>query len=126
MFRQLRSKCINSLQHISAFRPSFRIIQACETSQYVVPRGGLFLGKWRSSFAGTSDGKMNVQSACALNTRYMPLFTCSVFFLRWSVFTFGCVSVIYRLVQCPCVRLSCNVKIIKCQIRLWYVLVLVD
>jgi hypothetical protein len=29
-----------------------------------------FLGKWRSSFAGNSDGKMNVQSACAVNTRY--------------------------------------------------------
>jgi hypothetical protein len=37
----------------------------------VVPRGGIFLGKWRSSFAGNSDGKMNVQSACALNTRYI-------------------------------------------------------
>jgi hypothetical protein len=33
---------------------------------YVVPRGGIFLGKWRSTFAGSSDGKMNVQSACAL------------------------------------------------------------
>jgi hypothetical protein len=29
-----------------------------------------FLGKWRSSFAGSSDGKMNVQSACALNILY--------------------------------------------------------
>jgi hypothetical protein len=45
-------------------------VQAYQTSQYVVPRGGIFLGKWRSSFAGSSDGKMNVQSACALNTRY--------------------------------------------------------
>jgi hypothetical protein len=36
--------------------------------QYVVPRGGIFLGKWRSSFAGSSDGEMNVQSACVLNT----------------------------------------------------------
>jgi hypothetical protein len=43
------------------------IVQA---SQYVVPRGGIFLGKWRSSFAGNSDGKMNVQSACALNFAY--------------------------------------------------------
>jgi hypothetical protein len=31
--------------------------------QYAVPR------KWRSTFAGSSDGKINVQSACALNTR---------------------------------------------------------
>jgi hypothetical protein len=43
-------------------------VQAYQTSQYVVPRGGIFLGKWRSSFAGNSDGKMNVQSACALKT----------------------------------------------------------
>jgi hypothetical protein len=52
------------------------IVQAYQTSQYVVSRGGIFssggifLGKWRSSFAGSSVGKMNVQSACALNTRY--------------------------------------------------------
>jgi hypothetical protein len=45
-------------------------LQAYQTSQFVVPRGGIFLGKWRSSFAGNSGGKMNVQSACALNTRY--------------------------------------------------------
>jgi hypothetical protein len=32
-------------------------------------RQQFFFGKWRSSFAGSSDGKMNVQSACALNTR---------------------------------------------------------
>jgi hypothetical protein len=48
------------------------IVQAYQTSQYVVPRGGIFFfGKWNSSFAGNSDGKMNVQSACALNTRYI-------------------------------------------------------
>jgi hypothetical protein len=35
--------------------------QAYQTSQYVVPCGGIFLGKWRSSFAGNSDGKINVQ-----------------------------------------------------------------
>jgi hypothetical protein len=45
-------------------------VQAYQISQYVVPRGGIFLGKWRSSFAGSSNGKMNGQSACALNTRY--------------------------------------------------------
>jgi hypothetical protein len=45
------------------------IVQGYPTSQYVVPRGGIFLGKWRSSFAGSSDGKVNVQSACALNTQ---------------------------------------------------------
>jgi hypothetical protein len=47
------------------------IVQAYQTSQYVVPRGGIFLGKWRGSFAGSSGGKMNVQSACDLNTRYI-------------------------------------------------------
>jgi hypothetical protein len=49
------------------------IVQAYQTSQYVVPRGGIFLGKWRNSFAGSSNGKMNVPSAYALNTRYIAL-----------------------------------------------------
>jgi hypothetical protein len=44
------------------------VMQVYQTSQYVVSLGGIFLGKWRSSFAGSSNGKMNVQSACALNT----------------------------------------------------------
>jgi hypothetical protein len=35
-------------------------VQAYQTSQYVVPRGGIFLGKWCSSFAVSSDGKMHV------------------------------------------------------------------
>jgi hypothetical protein len=42
------------------------IVQAYQTSPYVVPRGGIFLDKCRSSFAGNSDGKMNVQSACGI------------------------------------------------------------
>jgi hypothetical protein len=37
------------------------IVQAYQTSQYMVQRGGIFLGKWRRSFAGSSDGNMNVQ-----------------------------------------------------------------
>jgi hypothetical protein len=45
------------------------IVQAYQTSQYVMPYGGIFLGKWRGSFAGNSGGKVNVQLACALNTR---------------------------------------------------------
>jgi hypothetical protein len=48
--------------------------QAYQTSQYVVPRSGVFLGKWCSTFAGNSDSKMNVQSACALNTLYIHSF----------------------------------------------------
>jgi hypothetical protein len=49
------------------------IVQAYQTSQYVVSRGGIFLGKWCSSFVGSSGGKMNVLSACALNTRYIQI-----------------------------------------------------
>jgi hypothetical protein len=49
------------------------IVQAYQTPQYVVPRGGILRGKWRSSFAESSDGKMNVHSACALNTRRLLL-----------------------------------------------------
>jgi hypothetical protein len=37
--------------------------QAYQTSQYMTSRGGIFLGKWRISFAGSSDGKINVQAA---------------------------------------------------------------
>jgi hypothetical protein len=44
------------------------IVQAYQDSPYVVPPCGIFLGKWRNSLARSSDGKMNVQSACALNT----------------------------------------------------------
>jgi hypothetical protein len=44
--------------------------QAYDTSQYVMPRGGIFLDMWRSTFEGSSNGKMNVQSACAQNTLY--------------------------------------------------------
>jgi hypothetical protein len=47
--------------------------QTYQIFQYVVPRGSIFLGKWCSSFAGSSDSQMNVQSACALNTRYLSL-----------------------------------------------------
>jgi hypothetical protein len=47
------------LRNLSKIMPQ----QAYQTSQYVVPRGGIFLGKWRSSFAGSSNGQMNVQSA---------------------------------------------------------------
>jgi hypothetical protein len=51
------------------------IVQAYQTSQYVVPHGGIFVGKWRSTFIGSSGGKMNVQSACVLDTRYKKLLT---------------------------------------------------
>jgi hypothetical protein len=46
------------------------IVLAYQASQYVMPRGSICLSKRRSSFAGSSDGKMNVQSACTLNTLY--------------------------------------------------------
>jgi hypothetical protein len=45
------------------------IVQAYHISQYVVTRGGIFLGKWHSSFVGNSYSKMNVQSACAVNAQ---------------------------------------------------------
>jgi hypothetical protein len=35
--------------------------QASQTSQYVAPRGGIFLGKWRSSFAGSSFVNRTIQ-----------------------------------------------------------------
>jgi hypothetical protein len=57
----------------AAYMYTVFIVQAYQTSQYAVPRCGIFLSKWRSSFAGSSDGKMNAQSACALNTRYLEL-----------------------------------------------------
>jgi hypothetical protein len=62
--------------------------QAYQSSQYVVPRGGIFLGKWRSTFAGSSDGQINVQSACALNTLYlqaMPRTMCLHSLKLWDV-----------------------------------------
>jgi hypothetical protein len=46
------------------------IVQAYQNSQYAMPRGDIFLGKWRSCFAVNSYGKMNAQSACALNIQY--------------------------------------------------------
>jgi hypothetical protein len=42
------------------------IVQAYQTSM----RGGIFLGKRRSDSLEVVDGKINVQSACALNTQY--------------------------------------------------------
>jgi hypothetical protein len=54
-------------------------VQAYQTSQYMVPCGGIFLGKWRTSFAGNSDCKMNVQTACALNTQYVLYYLCLIF-----------------------------------------------
>jgi hypothetical protein len=39
----------------------------------VASRGGIFLGKWRSTCTGSSGGKMNVQSACAMNTLYKQM-----------------------------------------------------
>jgi hypothetical protein len=46
-------------------------MQDYQNFQYVVPRGGIFLVKWRSSFAGSSSGKIKVQSACALDNLYI-------------------------------------------------------
>jgi hypothetical protein len=59
----------NELHHLSRKM----LPQAHQTFQYVGPRGSIFLGKWSSSFAESSDGTMNVQSACALNTLYKSI-----------------------------------------------------
>jgi hypothetical protein len=40
-------------------------------SQFGNACGAILLANWRSTFAGSSDGKMNVQSAYTLNTRYI-------------------------------------------------------
>jgi hypothetical protein len=57
--------------HAAAFFPASvaALLHEVPTDfSYVVPWGGISVGKWRSSFVGSYDGKMNVQSACALNT----------------------------------------------------------
>jgi hypothetical protein len=51
------------------------IVQAYQTYQHMVLHSGIFLGKWHNAFAGSSDSKMNVQSACALITQYNYLLT---------------------------------------------------
>jgi hypothetical protein len=43
------------------------IVKAYQTSQYVLPPGGIFLCKWRRYFAGKSEINIYVQSACVLN-----------------------------------------------------------
>jgi hypothetical protein len=70
------------LRHLPRKMPT----QAYQTSQYMVPREDIFLAKWSSSFAGSSDGKINVQSACALNTRYKQMaeaaFACGILAMK--------------------------------------------
>jgi hypothetical protein len=46
---------MKALRHLPRKMPP----QTYQTSQYVVMHG-IFFGKWRSTFAGSSDGKMNV------------------------------------------------------------------
>jgi hypothetical protein len=47
------------------------LVQAYQISPYAVPRGGIFLGKWRSSFAGNSDGKLQARPTnTSLNRAY--------------------------------------------------------
>jgi hypothetical protein len=75
IFHSIRTMDLTFLDFILWGTYRMFIVQAYQTSQYVVPRGSIFLRKWCSSFAGNSDGKMNVQSACALNTRYKTRWT---------------------------------------------------
>jgi hypothetical protein len=46
-----RSMVRSSETVVSAALYTVFIVQAYQTSQYVVPRGGIILGKWHSSFA---------------------------------------------------------------------------
>jgi hypothetical protein len=68
----------NSVEFFEGFTPfehhEYEESEAYQASQYVVSRVGIFLGKWRSSYAGSSAGKMNVQSACALNILYKYIY----------------------------------------------------
>jgi hypothetical protein len=41
----------NELHQLLMYIYTVFIVQAYQTSQYVVPRGCIFLGKWHSSFA---------------------------------------------------------------------------
>jgi hypothetical protein len=41
------------------------IVQVYQNSQYEVPCGGIFLGKWRSSFAGSSDRLLSTRCLAA-------------------------------------------------------------
>jgi hypothetical protein len=61
---------VSPLQALTNLLYMVIILQAYQTSHYVMPSGGIFLSKWRSTYAGSSDGKLNVQSACFLNTLY--------------------------------------------------------
>jgi hypothetical protein len=63
--------------------------QAYKTSQYMVRRGGIFLGKWRTIFACSSDGKMNVHSACGLNILYKRLLPLGQVFYTTTTTTFN-------------------------------------
>jgi hypothetical protein len=49
---------MKELRHLPRKMP-----QAYQASQYLVPHGAIFLGKWRSTFAGSSDVKMTNQPA---------------------------------------------------------------
>jgi hypothetical protein len=63
------------------------IVQAYQTSQYVVPHGGIFLGKWHCSFAGNSDGRKEWPIRLHSEHPVLRLLVC--FMLRNS----GCCSV---------------------------------
>jgi hypothetical protein len=82
------------------------IVQAYQTSQYVMPRGGIILGKWHSSFAGNSGRKMNVQSACALNTRYV---------ITW-IHRRTLLLISYSTVPCICLKYNYK-RYVVCRLR---------
>jgi hypothetical protein len=48
------------IQTFSSYRVF--IVQAYQTSQYVVPRGGIFLGKWRREFRRENECPVSLRS----------------------------------------------------------------
>jgi hypothetical protein len=66
-WEQIRAAALTCGKVLSGLKYTVFIVQ---TFPYTVPRDGIFLSKWRSSFGGSSGSKMNVQSACALDTQY--------------------------------------------------------
>jgi hypothetical protein len=81
------SVCGAARRHFSLPIYTVFIVLAYQISQQVVPRGGIFLDKWRSSFAGNSEGNMNVPSACACLSHIQNVSTFATNILRQNLRT---------------------------------------
>jgi hypothetical protein len=76
------------------------IVRAYQISQYVVLRGSIFLGKWRSYFAGGSDGKMIVQSSSDLNAPCIVMDLLKPLLSNYSVNTLEATNTQQQGAQC--------------------------